>query len=127
MGCGRNLEQTPGLIDPDPADDVGRMRAGIGIRSGAVGTDRLTSAVSRLSRSPSSRSTSRTQPQAVTGRSDNWRVCTLLTPVSVLLPPSRLESKVICGKPFQGVEEPRTRTYRKVKPANWMKRYSTAT
>src|SRR6185369_14414832 len=36
----RHLEQTPGLIDPDPADDVGRMRAGIGVRSGAVGADR---------------------------------------------------------------------------------------
>ena len=40
MRRGRNLEQTPGLIDPDPADDVGRMRAGIGVRSGAVGADR---------------------------------------------------------------------------------------
>ena len=40
MRRGRHLEQTPGLIDPDPADDVGRMRAGIGVRSGAVGADR---------------------------------------------------------------------------------------
>ena len=40
MRGGRKLEETPGLIDPDPADDVGRMRAGIGVRSGAVGADR---------------------------------------------------------------------------------------
>ena len=40
MRCGRNLEETPSLIDPDPADDFGRMRAGIGVRSGAVGADR---------------------------------------------------------------------------------------
>ena len=40
MRRGRQLEQTPGLIDPDVADDVRRMRAGIGVRSGAVGADR---------------------------------------------------------------------------------------
>ena len=40
MGRGRQLEQTPGLIDPDIADDVGRMGAGVGVRSGAVGADR---------------------------------------------------------------------------------------
>ena len=37
MQARRNLEQTPGLIDADSADDVGRMRAGIGVRAGAVG------------------------------------------------------------------------------------------
>ena len=40
MRRGRDLEETPGLIDPDSADDVGSMRAGIGVRSGAVGADR---------------------------------------------------------------------------------------
>src|SRR5207244_6957815 len=40
MRRGRHLEQTPGLIDPDSADDFRRMHAGIGVRSGAVGADR---------------------------------------------------------------------------------------
>src|SRR6185312_10025368 len=40
VGRGRQLEQTPGLIDPDVADNVRRMRTRVGARSGAVGADR---------------------------------------------------------------------------------------
>ena len=40
MRRGRELEQTPGLVDADVADDVGRMRAGIGVDAGADGADR---------------------------------------------------------------------------------------
>ena len=39
MRRGRKLEQTPGLIDPDVADDVGRMDPGVGIRTRSVGAD----------------------------------------------------------------------------------------
>ena len=53
----RNLEQTPGLVDADVADDVGRMHAGIGVgdRTGRVsGSDRLPTVV-RLNTVGSSR------------------------------------------------------------------------
>ena len=32
MSRGRNLEQTPSLIDADVTDDIGNMGAGIGVR-----------------------------------------------------------------------------------------------
>ena len=37
MRRGRNLEQTPGLIDADVADDVRSMHAGVGVATALQG------------------------------------------------------------------------------------------
>src|SRR5258708_33635020 len=39
MPLGRNLEQTPSLIDADVADDVRRVNAGVSIAGGTDGTE----------------------------------------------------------------------------------------
>ena len=99
MCCGRHLEQTPGLIDPDPADDVRNVGAGIGIGPGSVGADgRGAAQVVDGGTIPDGRIVETDTP--LPNSAVYWM---LFTPVSVLLPPSRFEL-MLPGKPFQGVE-----------------------
>ena len=96
---GRELEQTPGLIDPDVADDVGRVRAGIGVAvppSVALrGSDRLKTEV----RSHTAGSSRPMVPDTPLPNSAVYWM--LLTPVSVFWPPSRIEL-MLPGKPCHG-------------------------
>ena len=89
MRCGRNLEQTPSLIDADVADDVRSMHAAIGVgrsrRWRPSPRDRLYTAV-RLNTTGSSR------PMVADTPLPNCAVYWMLfTPVTVSWPPSRNE------------------------------------